>query len=772
MKAVARDTLAASERSCRAALAASPDNIDALRMLADIQLSTGRAEEAVVSLRHLSHSLPDSASVQRQLGNALMAVDAANEAERCYRRAIALEPDNPRGHNNLGQALARQSLIEPAVRSFQTAIALDGRYAIAYSNLAAALFADARIQDALASARTAVTLDGSLAEAHVICGNALRRLKRVQEALDCVDRALALKPQMVDALVARGNVLQQLRRLDEALAAYRRALQLQPGHGAAACNEAGTLLDMGRTPEALACCDRHINENTGRDDAQRAALHNVRAGALRALGRHEEAALGFSRVRELDPNFELALGRMLYAKQCCCDWSDFERHVAELQQAILAGMKAANPFAILSLCGSAPLQLRCAGIFARDDTGSPMVERARARTRGPHRPLRVAYLSGDLGEHPVSYLMVGVFEQHDRRQVESVAVSLRPPEASAMGQRVRAAVDSFIDASASSDADVAALLRDLHVDIVVDLVGFTQSVRLGILAQRPAPVQVNYLGYPGTMGASYIDYILADGFVVPEASRCHYAEQVVYLPECFQANDDRRLIGHRPGREQAGLPESGFVFCSFNSNHKITPAIFDIWCRLLRHIPGSVLWLVAESDASRRNLQREARVRGVADEHLVFAERTTYAQHLGRFGLADLFLDTVPFNAGTTASDALWSGVPVLTCAGEAFAGRMAGSLLHTIGLPELVTHSLLDYEALALELASHPQRLEQIRSALAGLRGTSPLFQTERFCRHLERAYAGMWRRVEEGAAPESFAVEPLPAPIAAAELRSRAMP
>jgi predicted O-linked N-acetylglucosamine transferase (SPINDLY family) len=298
----------------------------------------------------------------------------------------------------------------------------------------------------------------------------------------------------------------------------------------------------------------------------------------------------------------------------------------------------------------------------------------------------------------------------------------------------------------------------MEVDIAVDLMGFTGNCRTAIFAQRCAPVQVNYLGFPATMGAEYMDYIVADNFVIPEEKRSCYSEKVVYLPDCFQANDDKRVISAvTPTRADVGLPQSGFVFCSFNNSYKITPDFFGIWMRLLHKVAGSVLWLVADSDSVKNNLRAAAAERGISPQRLIFAPRISYPDHLARFRLADLFLDSLPFNAGTTASDALWAGVPVITCAGEAFASRMAGSLLSAIGLTELIAYSLDQYEALALQLAGDQALLSGIKAKLARNRDIYPLFDTDRFRRHLEAAYLTMWERARRGEPPESFAVGPL---------------
>jgi predicted O-linked N-acetylglucosamine transferase (SPINDLY family) len=398
----------------------------------------------------------------------------------------------------------------------------------------------------------------------------------------------------------------------------------------------------------------------------------------------------------------------------------------------------------LSISDSAPAQLECAKTYAATRYGNADAEWSRAR-RDRSR-LRLAYISPDLREHAVSYLMAGVFEGHDTGRFETIAVSLAPEEPGPMGRRLKRSFQHFIDVSGRGDAEVVELLRSMEIDIAVDLGGFTDRTRPSVFARRIAPIQISYLGYPGTMGAPYIDYLLADDFVIPSGTRSHYSERVVYLPDCFQANDDTREIDHRIStRAQAGLPDQAFVFCCFNNTHKITPEMFDVWMRLLACIPDAVLWLLAAGDVERRNLCLQAERRDIAPDRLVFASRLPYSQHLGRLKLADLFLDTLPFNAGTTASDALWAGLPLLTCAGETFAARMGGSLLRAAGLPELITTNLEQYEARAQHLAVHESELRALRQRLEQHRPDSPLFGTDRFRRRLESAFLRIWSTHED---------------------------
>jgi predicted O-linked N-acetylglucosamine transferase (SPINDLY family) len=352
--------------------------------------------------------------------------------------------------------------------------------------------------------------------------------------------------------------------------------------------------------------------------------------------------------------------------------------------------------------------------------------------------------------------MAGVFEQHDRDQFETYALSFDPSDGSPMRARLEAAFEHFVPVHGLTDKAVAALMRDANIDIAVDLKGFTKNARPGIFALRPAPLQVSYLGFPGTMGASYIDYLIADRVVVPEHEQKHYSEKLAYLPNCYQCNDTQRLIAERaPTRTEAGLPEDGFVFCSFNNNYKVTSGMFDVWMRLLREIEGSVLWILESNATAAQNLRKEAEQRGIPAHRLVFAPKVQHADHLARHRLADLFLDTTPCGAHTTASDALWAGLPMLTCLGTSFAGRVGASVLNAVGLHELVTRSLADYEHRALDLARDPRALAALKAKLVRNRDTHPLFDTVRSTRQLETAYREMWNRHRAGEPPASFSVD-----------------
>jgi predicted O-linked N-acetylglucosamine transferase (SPINDLY family) len=574
-------------------------------------------------------------------------------------------------------------------------------------------------------------------------------LQRYEEALSGFERLLRLKPDDAVALNLRGVVLLALQRVEEALSDFERALRLEPRYPEALANRARCWHRLHRFEQALvdysqalACKPRMVE-----------TLYN-RANVFLDLYRFEEASRAFDDLLEMRPDYPYAAGYAFHSRLHCCDWSDFVARRERLIEAVASGKPADTPFQFLAVCDSPARQLQCARTFIADayPVPSPGVPK---KPRSPRERIRLAYLSADYGEHATSRLIAGLIESHDRSRFEVTAVAFSHHPDSPLLARLRRGFDRFLDVRAANDLAVAQLLSDLEIDIAVDLKGITGEARIGVFAYHVPPVQVSYLGYPGTMGAPFIDYLIADECLVPPAERMHYSEKVVYLPECYQVNDSRRGVAERtPDRRELGLPPEGFVFSSFSGCYKITPEVFDVWMRLLERVPGSVLWLREAIPAAVRNLRSEAARRGVDPERLIFAAGAPQAEHLARHRAADLFLDTLPINAHTTASDALWAGLPLVTCRGSAFAGRVAASVLQAVGMPELITESLGDYEALALNLATTPALLAETRARLARQRLTAPLFDTARSCRHIEAAYSGMWERHLRGEPPQSFSV------------------
>ena len=775
-----------AERSYLAVLEVEARNADALTLLATLRAQQGAFESAIELLTSsltIEHRQPFA---YNSLGNVLNAVKRHAEAVAHYEQAIALKPDHAVAYNNRGNALRALNRYDEALASYARAVALNGNYAEALANRgdllkelgryeeavtycekaialgcdsapchfdkAVALQAMGRLPEAIASYDRALELDPGVAEAFNDRGNALAHVGRHDEALQSFDNAIRLNPQYAQAHNNRGNALRAIRRCAEAIACYDRALAIDPGNASAHSNRGHALQEIGRFDAAIASFDACIALKPAHTAAYRA-----RSLALRELRRFDEALTSINKALELDREFPEALGIRMSIKTRICDWDGLNVARVEVINSIRRGLRAAVPFAMMAVESTPDIQRQCAEIHVRH--GHPprtLPECAEAREPRPDDRIRVAYLSADFHSHATAFLMAGAFEQHDRNRFELIGVSFGRSDGSAMRARLEGAFDQFIDVQRQSDREVALLLREKGVDIAVDLKGFTKDARTGILAYRPAPIQINYLGYPGTMGANYIDYLIADRIVLPQHEQSHYVEKIVYLPDTYQCNDSKRRVAEStPDRTDVGLPPQGFVFCSFNHSYKITLEMFDIWMRILRQTDDAVLWLLESNAVAARNLRREAEKRGITQDRLIFAPIVEPSKHLARQRLADLFLDTLPCGAHTTASDALWAGLPVLTCEGKTFAGRVAASLLGAVGLPEMVTRSLAEYESRALLLARERPALAQIRAKLARNRKTFPLFDTVRFTRHLEAAYAHMVERHRNRQPPASFAVE-----------------
>ena len=709
----------------------------------------GSLNEAEALYQTILLSYPTNPDALSRLGTLNIQRGNHEEAVRLIRASLKVKSSQPYMCNNLGYALQVLKRPDEALKSFDEAIALKLDYAEAYLNRGVILYEMKRYDEALASYDKAIALKSDHAGTHNNRGLTLHEMRRYTEALASYDKALAFKPDYAEAHNNRGNTLQELKRYAETLASYDKALAFKPDY-AFACNGRGIILQkMRRYAEALASYDKAIALKPDYAEA-----YSNRGNTLVQMKQHAEALASFEKAIALKPDIPYLIGALLHAQMHLCNWRMIDHVLERLEREIEAGNPALPPFTAIATSLSLLQQRNCTEIYVKNKFPPHPVKLWNGE-RYAHAKIRVAYVSADFREHALAFLMTGVFERHDKTRFESYGISLAPEDREVTGQRVKAAFDRFIDVSQKSDQEVARLLYDLEIDIAVDLMGFTLNCRTDIFAWRPAPIHINYLGYPATMRADYIDYIIADAFVIPPQSLPHYAEKVVYLPDCFQANDDKRFISkEKPSRIKYGLPEEGFVFCSFNNSYKITPVFFNVWMRLLKTVPGSVLWLLG-NDAVQHNLRVEAGNRGVNPSRLIFATRVKYEEHLARLRNADLFLDTLPFNAGATASDVLWAGVPLVTCAGQAFAARMAGSLLTAVGLPELITESLGDYEALALELATHPERLATIKAKLAQNRETSPLFNTALFTRHLEDAYSKMWERSEAGLSPDNIYVQ-----------------
>ena len=705
------------------------------------------------------------------------------EALAGYDRILALEQGSADVHDNRGVVLHELARFEEAVESHNRALAINPRNAEAARNRGIALRALQRFDEALESYDLAIVINPDYAEAYFSRGGALTATGRFAEALQCYDRAIQLKPDYAEAYDNRAVALHDLRRFEEALIGHDRAIQIKPDYAAAYCNRAVVLMELKRFTEAIQSCDQAIrlqpdyadaynnrgvalNELKRLDEAlenydRAIAVHPDFADAyynrgvtLSALKRFDDALNSYDRVVEIDPGYDFIYGTRLHAKMRICDWPDLENDITVVCDKVMRGENASHPFPLLAAVSSASVQRKAAEIWACNKAPPGHLPRELA-VRPRRDRIRIGYFSTDFHAHATAFLMVGLFEEHDRSKFDLIAFSLGPDKDDDTRKRLKSTFDEFVDISMKSDEEVALLARTLEVDIAVDLNGFSQNSRTAIFALRAAPIQVNYLGYPGTMGAEYIDYLIADQTVIPLTHQSYYTEKIVCLPNSYQANDRKRGVADRIfTRTEAGLPQDSFVFCCFNNNYKIKPDVFDSWMRILRQLDGSVLWLFEDNASAATNLKKEAARRNVSPDRLIFAEYMPLPEHLARHRLADLFLDTLPYNAHTTASDALWAGLPVLTRIGETFPGRVAASLLNAIGLPALITATPQEYEDLAVALARNPGELTALKRKLADNRLTTPLFDTTLFKSHIEAAYTAMYERYHAGLPPDHIYV------------------
>lgn len=791
-------SLTEAENVYRNILARRPTHFDAQHLLGLVLMQAGNPAQAAVEIGLALEIDATSWMAHNNQGNAYRQMKDYTAALAAYDAALVQKPNCIEAMVNKGNVLRDTGNTEAALENFNAALAIDPAQLEALVNKAQALqtlgrhddaraviddavkqyparadlkkvadtFAQGgaaelwtralelrRIEDhagALLLLRQILTLEPEDAAAHAQMGYVLQQMGDSATALAHYDKSLQIQPDQSDVYMNMGMVLRSLRRYPEAIASFIRAIGLKPDHAPSYLNLANVMVDLNKYNEALESIDRGVALAP-----EEPAMWNNRGMILREMKRLVESLESYDRVAALDPDHDFVMGLRHHINMQLCQWQMLPQ-VLDMMKKIEDGILVSMPFPLVALPVSAADQKTAAALYTAKKY--PPRKALWQGEKYGHDKIRIAYLSADFHRHATSYLMAGMFECHDRSAFEIVAISFGRNDNSDMRKRLEATFDQFIDVSTKTDAEIASLLYALEIDIAVDLKGFTQDSRPAILSGRVAPVQVSYLGFPGTLAAPYIDYIIADDVVLPESLYPHFSEKVVALPESYQVNDNKRAISKTPPtRAECGLPEGAFVFCAFNNSYKITPEFFDIWMRLLKGVDGSVLWLLDSGDVTTANLRREAQARGIDSTRLVFAKRAVLEDHLARHCHADLFLDNLPCNAHTTASDALWADVPVLTCLGDTFAGRVAGSLLHAVGLPELVTENVQTYEALALDLATHPEKLAAVRQKLQARKATAPLFDTPRFTKHIEAAFTQMHKRATEDTPPQSFKVAPV---------------
>ncbi len=671
-------------------------------------------------------------------------------AERLYLEILAARPTHVAALSLLGVLRSQTGRKDEALELMRRAVRFDPESLPARMNYATLLQEMSRAEEALTEWDAAMIRKPDSAQIANNRANTLRALGRFSEAVAGYDRALVLEPGNAVTWFNRGFSLQSLGRLEEAAENFAKAAKLKPDFAAARYNQARLLQDLRRYEEALEAYGRVLTI----EPDNFAALAGRGYLQWDRFRRYEAAVADLERAVAINPEADYVRGDLLHLKMHGADWRGHDAELARIDAGVRAGRRMVRPFAYAALSNS-PADLQAAAKIYTDDAHPPLPV-LWPGVFHDRKKIRLGYLCGAFSRHALAYLAAGLYEMHDRAQFEAVALDSGRSDNSEIRTRLESAFDKFISINQLSDAEAAARILAEEIDILINVDGYSGNMRMGVFARRPVPIQVNWLGFPGTLGAPYMDYIIADAIVIPPGDAPCYSEKIVTLPGSYQVNDARRAIaGQTPPRAEHGLPEKAFVFCNFNQSYKITPASFALFMRIMRQVPDSVLWLLQANPVFHENLKAEAVRQGVAADRLVFAPTLPLQEHLARMRHADIFLDSLPYNAHTTASDALWAGLPLVTCRGTAFPGRVAASLLNAAGIGELVTENAQEFETLALKLARDPAALSSVREKLACVRASAPLFDTDRYRRNIEAAYKIMWQSAKAGESPRSFVIE-----------------
>ena len=624
-------------------------------------------------------------------------------AKQLLNKATEIQPDNSDAHNNLGNVLKQIGEYQKAKSCYEKAIQIQPNNAPLHNNL----------------------------------GIVLEELGEHQKAKTRYEKAIQIQPSYLMALNNLGNLLKELGEYQNAKNCYEKTIQIQPSHVAAINNLGNVLGKLEEYKKAISCYDEAIKINPNYFLA-----HNNKGVILQKLRKFNESLKSYNSAFKINPNYNFLLGKVLYLKSCICDWEYFDENLNSLKDKLNNNLASSSPFSVTTLYDLPELQKKTADIWVKN-TYSNKNKLGPISKYQTNKKIRIGYFSADFHDHATSLLIAHMLELHDKSKFELFGFSFGPDKKDEIRKRVSSSFDHFIDVRLKSDEDISKLSRSFKIDIAIDLKGFTTDDRFGIFLNRCAPIQVSYLGYPGTSGTNSIDYIIADKILIPKENQKFFSEKIIYLPNTYQPNDFTKKISKKIfKREEVGLPKDSFVFCCFCQNYKITPNIFDIWMKVLKKIEGSVLWLIKDSNEGVKNLKKEAEKRGVNPDKIIFAENMPISEHLARHKMADLFIDTFPCNAHTTCSDALWSGLPVITLMGQSFASRVSGSLLNAVDLNELITTTEKDYEDLIINVAKDSKKLKIIKNKLKNNRITQPLFNTKIYTNKIESAYKKIYEK------------------------------
>ena len=719
--------------------------LPALHILGLIKASQGLHKEAALLLKKAVRLSPEDASLQYNLAKALSESGENLESIPYHKKAIELGSSNQEAFLNYGKSLSKLGRLHDALAIYDKALLINAFHEGVLLNKGASLKELGRYEDALHCANLALSSNPALVEALQNKGIALKGLKRYEDALRVYDKALEINPAYAEAWSNKGNVLGDLKRYEEALRAYDKALEINPAYAEAWYNRGISFNGLHCFAEALHSYDKALEINP----AYAEAWYN-RGISLNELRHYEEAISSFERASQIKLDIPYLLGQLLYTRMLCANWDQLASKIQLLIAKIQSCEKVVTPFICLSLVDSSQIHLSAAQTWIKDLYPEKKLTSLNKKQR--HEKIRIGYFSTDFGNHPVSHLTTELFEIHDRNKFEVYAFSFGNHQDDPLLTRIKKSFDHFIDVENKSDQQIAELSRGHGIDIAIDLGGHTKGARTGIFAYRAAPIQVNYLGYPGTMGAEYIDYIIADETIIPKENHQFYTEKIAHLPNSYMVDDSKRVASNQsPSRGDVGLPKDAFVFCCFNNENKVSQQVLESWSRILLKVRNSVLWIPENNEYFASSIRAKFEDLGVDPAHIFFAKRVELmADHLARYSCADLFLDTFQYNAHSTAVDSLKAGIPVITLIGQSFARRVGASLLRAIDLPELITRSQEEYESLAIELATNSEKLKELKERLKSNLTTKPLFNTPLFARHIEAAYTKIYERYQANLDPD----------------------
>ena len=741
--------LDAAVESLNQAIAIDPNYVDAHYNLAITLKDLNQFDDAVKSYQKVLEVNPNFAQAYNNLGNLLKDLGQTDESIKNYQKAIEINPNFAHAYNNLGNAFKDLKKLKEAVSHYEKAIEENPNFSEAHNNLGNVLKDLGELDNAINSYQKAAHLDNTQYESYYNLGVAFIQLKRFNKAIESLQTAIEINPNFAQSYNNLGSALMSQGRLKESINYFKKALDVDAGYVYAHNNLGIALTDLGQLKAGAKSIEKAIEI-----DPDFAEAHNSLGNIFKKFKKRDKALICYERAYEIKPDMDFVLGSVLNSKMHLCIWGELSSQIEDLVRRVDNNEKTIDPFNQLGLIDNPQLQRKTTEI--RMNSAHPKSHiLSKINPYLNHSKIRIGYFSADFKIHPVSTLTAELYEVHDRDHFEVHAFSYGPDTNDEMNLRIKVGVDHFHNVEAMSHKDIVLLARSLEIDIAVDLTGLTAKSRTDIFAMSAAPIQLSYIGFLGTMAADYYDYLIADPVMIPKESQQHYAEKIVYLPS-FQVNDSKDLPPEIIlSREDVGLPETGFVFCCFNNTYKFTPTVFDSWVRILNQVKNSVLITFANNELSKANLTQELIDRGVAADRLIFGGHLKRPEYLSRYRVADLFLDTHPYNAGTTASDALKMGLPMLTMIGQSYQARMGASILTSINLPELITNTPEEYEALAIELATNPDKLNAIKDKLKSNLSTAPLFDTKRFTKNIESAYTQMYERSQKGLEPEHIYVE-----------------